>query len=177
MGQPCCRTKLPSASRLTRIDARCNRTGFLTIKRFARTDARSVSCSCRKSCSGGRSAVLKNQKREVRHARQDSDRPGVAAASAASLDQASPTINRIAPLARNFRCHPDAGAAVRGQINVCETFAALESGVDAAADAARKAAWLLSVFHLRRIAFLCRRFKQQNWRDKWLAQLKTSTLS
>jgi hypothetical protein len=174
MGQCCCRTKLPPASRLTRIDARCNRTGFLTIKRFARTDARSVSCSCRKSCSGGRSAVSKNQKREVRHAKQDSDRPGVAAGS---LEQASPTINWIAPLARNTRFHPDAGAAVRGQINVCETFAALESGVDAAADAAQKPAQLRSFSHLRRIEFPCRRFKQQNWRDKWLAQFKTLTPS
>jgi hypothetical protein len=111
--------------------------GHQMIKRLARTDARSVCCPCRKSCSGGRSPLLKNQKREARYAKQDSDRPGVAAAS---LEQASPTINRIAPLARNFRCHPDAGTAVRGQINVCGTVAALESGVHAAADAARKAA-------------------------------------
>jgi hypothetical protein len=83
---------------------------------------------------------LKKQKREVRYAKQGSDRPGVAAAPAASLEQASSTINRIAPLARNFRCHPDAGAAVRGQTNVRETFAALESGVHAAADAAWEAA-------------------------------------
>ena len=73
----------------------------------------------------------------MRHAKQGSDRPSVAAAS---LEQASPTINWISPFARNFRFHPDAGAAVRGQINVCEMFAALESGVYAAADAAQKAA-------------------------------------
>jgi hypothetical protein len=41
---------------------------------------------------------LKKQKREVRHAKQGSDRPGVAAAPAASPGQASPTINWIAPL-------------------------------------------------------------------------------
>jgi hypothetical protein len=109
----------------------------------------------------------------VQHAKQDSDRPGVAAAPAASFEQASPTINWIAPLARNFGCHPDAGAAVRGQINVCEMFAALESGVYAATDAAL----LRSFSRLRRIEFLCRRFKQQNWRDKWLAQLNILTLS
>jgi hypothetical protein len=120
--------------------------GHQMIKRLARTDARSVCCPCRKSCSGGRSPLLKNQKREARHAKQDSDRPGVAAASAASLEQASPTINRIAPLARNFRCHPDAGADVRGQINARERFAALESGVHAAADAARKAAVAAEAF-------------------------------
>jgi hypothetical protein len=82
----------------------------------------------------------KTKNGRVQHAKQDSDRPGVAAAPAASLEQASPTVNRIAPLARNFRCHPDAGAAVRGQINVRGTVAALESGVHAAADAARRAA-------------------------------------
>jgi hypothetical protein len=119
MGQPCCHTKLPPASRLTRINARCSRTSHRTIKRFARTDARSVCCPCRKSCSGGRSSVSKTKKREVRHAKQDSDRPGVAATSAGSFEQASPTIDWIAPHARNFRCHPDAGAAVRGHLNVC----------------------------------------------------------
>ncbi len=77
------------------------------------------------------------------------------------------------PFARNFRCHPDAGAAVRGQMNVCEMFAALERGVYAAADAAQ----LRRFSRLRRIEFLCRRFKQQNWRNKWLAQFKTLTLS
>jgi hypothetical protein len=82
----------------------------------------------------------KSENGRVQHAKQDSDRPGVAAASAASLEQASPTINRIARLARNFRCHPDAGAAVRGQMDVRETFEARESGVYAAADAALKAA-------------------------------------
>jgi hypothetical protein len=62
--------------------------------------------------------------------------------------------------------------------NKCpQTFAAVESGVCALLDAAQRPAWLRSFSHSRRIEFLSRRFKQQNWRDKWLAQLKTLTLS
>src|ERR1700722_2179858 len=71
-------------------------------------------CPCRKSCSGGRLASQKKSKREVRHAKQGSDRPGVAAAPPASPEPASATIIWIAPLAQNLRCHSDADAAVRG---------------------------------------------------------------
>jgi hypothetical protein len=49
-------------------------------------------CPCRKSCSGGRSASQKKLKREVRHAKQGSDRPDVAAAPPASAEPASATI-------------------------------------------------------------------------------------
>ena len=59
----------------------------------------------------------------------------------------------------------------------CLTFAAPESGVCALLDAAQRAVQLRGSPLLRRIEFLCRRCKQQNWRDKWLAQLKTLTLS
>jgi hypothetical protein len=53
---------------------------------------------------------LKKYEREVRHAKQDSDRPGVTAAP-----PASPTINWIARSHENFKRHPDAGDAVCGQ--------------------------------------------------------------
>jgi hypothetical protein len=78
----------------------------------------------------------KKPKREVRHARQGSDRPGVAEASAAPRVQASPTINpsreisgvilmQVLPFADN-KCP--------------QTFAALESGVCALLDAAQRPA-------------------------------------
>jgi hypothetical protein len=78
---------------------------------------------------------FKKPKREVRHAKQGSDRPGVAAAQAASLEQASPTIDWIVSLARNLRCHPDAD---------------LEGGIWALLDAAQ----LRSLSLLRIIEFL-----------------------
>src|ERR1700686_377343 len=143
MGQLYCHTKPPSESRCVTVHPdQCSLQSYRlqTIKRFAQmlisrrrtfplsgrklsprggskkteTDARSVSCPCRKSCSGGRSAVSKKPKREVRHAKQASDRPGVAAAPPASREPASATIIWIAPFAQNLRCHSDADA-VRGQ--------------------------------------------------------------
>ena len=62
--------------------------------------------------------------------------------------------------------------------NKClQTFAASESGVWALLDTAQRAAQLRGSALRRWIEFLCHRCKQQDWRDKWLAQLKTLTLS
>jgi hypothetical protein len=63
---------------------------------------------------GRKIGVSKKSKREVRHAKQGSDRPGVAAAPPASPEPASAIIIWIAPFAQNLRCHSDADAAVRG---------------------------------------------------------------
>ena len=58
---------------------------------------------------------LKKSKREVRHAKQGSARPGVAAAPTASPEPASVKIVWIARFAQNLRRHSDADAAVCGQ--------------------------------------------------------------
>jgi hypothetical protein len=71
-------------------------------------------CPCRNSCSGGRSGPQKQSNREVRHAKQDSDRPDVAAAPPASPEPASAKIISIAIFAQNLRCHSDTNASVRG---------------------------------------------------------------
>jgi hypothetical protein len=82
---------------------------------------------------------LKRPKREVRHGKQGSDRPGVAAASAASPGQASPTINWIDP-------SREISGVILMQVlpfadNKCRpTFAAFGSSVCALLDAAQKAA-------------------------------------
>ena len=171
MGQLCCHTKLPSASpgsmpvaiaRAFDDQTLCpneRAVGFLSLQEilFGRKIGR-----LKKPKTGGCNMQSKIQ------IDQALPRPRQPRLSRPRQQQ-----TESFPFARNFRCHPDAGAAVRGQINVCERFAALERGVYAAADAAL----LRSFSRLRRIEFLCRRFKQQNGRNKWLAQFKTLTLS
>ncbi len=138
MGQLHCQTKPPSASRCATVQPdeypeasnaslrrllMSQRRTFRLFRSEPFTEAaaqkkrnrRTVGyCPCRNSCSGGRSASQKKSKREVRHAKQGSDRPDVAAAPPASPEPASATIISIATFAQNLRCHSDTDASVRG---------------------------------------------------------------
>src|ERR1700691_5630977 len=80
----------------------------------AETDARSVIVLAGNLVREEDRRLKKKSKREVQHAKQGSDRPGVAAAPPASPEPASATIIWIAP-SHNLRCHSDADAAVPGQ--------------------------------------------------------------
>jgi hypothetical protein len=126
--------------------------------------------SLRELLFGRKIGVLK-EKREARHANQGSDRPD-AAAPAAPLEQAPPTINRIASRREIsdvilMRVLPFAdkhmSADVRGSMQLLG-LARSEGGV--AAKSLR--------FAEDRVSFSS--VQQQNWSNKWQAKINTLTL-
>ena len=101
-------------------------------------------------------------------------RPTRRCRSPSGVARTGPTNNKLDRLPREkFRCRPDAGAAVLGQTHVCGRSRLSKAASRSCAMGRRCGRVVSSV--LRRIVSLSS-VQQQNWSNKWQAQINTSTL-
>jgi len=157
------------ASRLIQISARCICTGV--IKCFARTDAQFLVLA--ETRVPGEDWRLKRKtggqtcKARFRSTRRWRSRGGVA--------RAGPASNKLDRLpARDFKCHPDEGAAVRGQTHVCGRSQLSKAAFRPCAMRRRCGRGVPPSFAEDRVSLSS--VQQQNWSNKWQAHINTLML-